>query len=74
MNSADTPRIPRCLYILRRECIVFKRLLDKEEYEKLLEDWGSPDWVKLHCAMCVKAMYAKAKFKAVNRYSVVNTL
>jgi len=38
------------------------------------EKWGKEDWVKLHCAMCIKAMYARAKWKSVKGYSVVNTL
>jgi len=37
--------------------------------------WGSPDFIKLYCAMCVKTLYA-SRFKArdVYKYSVVNTL
>jgi len=68
----------KCLYGLRRECRVLEILLSKaqpeEEKKKLLEKWGSDEWVKIHCAMCVKSLYAKSRFKSVSKYSVVNTL
>jgi len=71
-------KIPRCLYALRMKCTVLEKLLENkdsgEERRELLEKWGTDEWVKLHCAMCVKSLYAKSRFKAVNRYSVVNTL
>jgi len=57
-----------CLFNLHTYCIV----LDKVENPEL--PYGSVEFVKLYCAMCVKSAYAKAKHKLVNRYSVVNTL
>lgn len=57
-----------CIFNLRRYCRVIEYINDPKAR------WGSADWVKVYCAMCVKATYARAKFKMVNRYSVVNTL
>jgi len=51
---------------------VVERMLRDNKIET--KNWGSEDWVKVHCAMCVKALYAKAKWKSVKAYSVVNTL
>jgi len=60
-----------CLYGLHSYCVVERMLRDNKIETK---NWGSEDWVKVHCAMCVKALYAKAKWKSVKAYSVVNTL
>jgi len=65
-----------CLYALHNYCIVFNNLLKSGKFKKeeLGKKWGTEDWIKLHCAMCVKSMYARAKWKTVKGYSVVNTL
>jgi len=65
-----------CLYALHSYCIVFSNLLKSGKFKKeeLEEQWGKEDWIKLHCSMCVKSMYARAKWKTVKGYSVVNTL
>ena len=74
----EETKIPRCLFSIHRKCVVLEKLLeslkDEKQKQELLQKWGTDEWVKLYCAMCVKSLYAKAKFKAVNRYSVVNTL
>lgn len=73
----EEDKIPRCLFSLHRKCVVLEKLLEQlpeDKAKELLQKWGTDEWVKLYCAMCVKSLYAKAKFKAVNRYSVVNTL
>lgn len=74
-NGGDTPR---CLYGLHKKCLVLKRLLeyikDENEREKIKGSWGREEWVRLHCGMCVKSMYAKAKYEANKSYKVVNTL
>lgn len=60
-----------CIYALHTYCIVEKHL---REHNFDTSKWGSEEWIKLHCSMCVKAMYAKAKWKTVKSYTVVNTL
>jgi len=60
-----------CIYALHSYCITYKHLSDNGIE---VSNWGSEEWVKLHCAMCVKSVYAKSKFKIVKSYSVVNTL
>ena len=73
----EETKIPRCLFSLHRKCVVLEKLLEQlpeDKAKELLQKWGSDEWIKLYCAMCVKALYARAKFKAVQRYSVVNTL
>jgi len=58
-----------CLFNLHSYCLVKERLGNKLELE-----FGSVEFVKLYCGLCVKSMYAKSKFKLINRFSVVNTL
>jgi len=60
-----------CIYALHKYCIVYTHL--SESNVNSIE-WGSTDWVKLHCGMCVKTTYAKAKLSLVRKFSVVNTL
>jgi len=60
-----------CIYNLHAYCIVEKHL--RESNTNSVE-WGSVDWIKLHCGMCVKTTYAKAKLSLVRKFSVVNTL
>ncbi|RLC36230.1 hypothetical protein DRH29_05005 [candidate division Kazan bacterium] len=60
-----------CLYALHSYCIVFSNL---QKEGKEVDNWGSEDWIKLHCSMCVKAVYARAKARMVKGFSVVNTL
>lgn len=59
-----------CIYNLHTYCIVEKNLRIQQQNM----DWGSVEWIKLHCSLCVKAVYARSKAKLVNRFSVVNTL
>jgi len=60
-----------CLYGLHSYCIVERHL---REQSIDTSNWGSEEWIKLHCSMCIKATYAKAKIRLVKGYSVVNTL
>jgi len=67
----------RCIFSLRQRCDVVLKIIESiptEKVSEVISKWGTDDWIRLQCAMCVKAMYAKAKFKKINRYSVVNTL
>lgn len=59
-----------CLYGLHKYCIVEKHLRENG----IDSNWGTEEWIKLHCSMCIKATYAKAKIRLVKGYSVVNTL
>jgi len=67
MGSETKP----CLYKLHTYCIVEKHL---RENGKDVSNWATVDWIKLHCSMCIKAMYAKSKMRLVKGFSVVNTL
>ena len=55
----------KCPFKINRECPFGFN-------EEILKQ--NADLVKLYCAMCVKSLYARAKFKLVNRYSMVNTI
>jgi len=59
----------KCIIGLRRHCTVFECLIDEEK-----QKYGSKDYVITYCSMCIKAVYAKAKRRLVNKFSVVNTL
>jgi hypothetical protein len=59
----------KCIIALRRYCIVFENLVDDEK-----QKYGSKDYVITYCSMCIKSVYAKAKRRLVNKFSVVNTL
>lgn len=58
----------KCIFALRKECIVVERVKSVES------EYGSTKFVQLYCGMCVKSMYARAKHRLINRFSVVNTL
>jgi len=73
LYMASQERKP-CIYGLHSYCIVFSNLMKNGFSKEELEKWGKEDWIKLHCAMCIKAMYARAKWKSIKGYSVVNTL
>ena len=59
-----------CLYTLHKYCVVYGNL-KRGGVEP--QQWATAQWIKIHCAMCVKSMYARAKFKSI-RLTVVNTL
>jgi len=59
----------KCIIGLRRYCIVHENLVDDEK-----QKYGSKDYVITYCSMCIKSVYAKAKRRLVNKFSVVNTL
>jgi len=63
------PRSKQCIIKLRKYCVVYDNIA-KEEKEK----YGSKEFVLTYCSLCIKSIYAKAKHKLVNKYSVVNTL
>jgi len=67
MNTDIKP----CIYRLHSYCIVEKNL---RENDKDTSNWGTVDWIKLHCSLCVKVVYARSKMKLVKGFSVVNTL
>jgi hypothetical protein len=59
----------KCIIRLRKHCVVYETLIQEER-----QKYGSKEYVVTYCAMCIKAFYAKAKIKLLNKYSVVNTL
>jgi len=61
----------RCLFGLHRYCVVAERL---ERSDVEIEGWGSADWIRIYCSMCIKSIYAKSKMKEHKKYIVVNTL
>lgn len=61
-------KINRCLFRLRKQCVIVKDITTVK-YE-----FGSPEFIHLYCSMCVKSVYAKAKIRQINKFSVVNTL
>ena len=65
MRKANTTK---CLFRLRSYCVVLSDL-GTTKYE-----FGSTEFIQLYCSMCVKTVYAKAKNRRLNKYSVVNTL
>ena len=62
-------RVKKCIIGLRRHCIVYDALVSDER-----QKYGTKEYVITYCGMCIKTVYAKAKRKLVNKYSVVNTL
>jgi len=60
-----------CIYGLHQYCIVHSNLAKER---KDVSNWGSTDWIKLHCSLCIKATYAKSRLINVKGFSVVNTL
>jgi len=61
--------VKKCIIRLRKYCVVYENLVQDEQ-----QKYGSKDYVITYCSMCIKTMYAKAKHKLVNKFSVVNTL
>jgi hypothetical protein len=59
----------KCIIRLRKYCVVYETLTQEEQ-----QRYGTKYYVVTYCAMCIKAFYAKAKMKLLNKYSVVNTL
>lgn len=60
-----------CIYGLHSYCIVYKHLHDAGID---IKNWGTEEWIKLHCSMCIKTIYAKSRIKTIKSFSVVNTL
>jgi hypothetical protein len=59
----------KCIIRLRKYCVVHANLTEEER-----EKYGTRDYVVTYCSLCIKALYAKAKFRLLNKFSVVNTL
>ena len=57
----------KCLFDLHKYCIVLSKIETKHYY-------GTDEFIKLYCSMCVKSVYAKAKARISKRFVVVNTL
>lgn len=71
--------MPRCLFNLYDQCIVLRELVNHHKNNKALvrrlnAKWGSPEWVRIYCAMCMKSVYAKAHLNKSINIRVVNTL
>jgi hypothetical protein len=61
--------VKKCIIRLRKYCVVYESLTSEEK-----QKYGSKEFVITYCGLCIKSVYAKAKRKLVNRFSVVNTL
>ena len=59
----------KCILRLRKYCVVYESLITEEK-----QKYGSKEFVITYCGLCIKSVYAKAKRKLVNKFSVVNTL
>jgi len=59
----------KCILRLRKYCVVYESLITEEK-----QKYGSKEFVITYCGLCIKSVYAKAKHKLVNKFSVVNTL
>ena len=59
----------KCIIRLRKYCVVYGNLTQEEQ-----QKYGSKDYVITYCSMCIKSVYAKAKRRLLNKFSVVNTL
>jgi hypothetical protein len=59
----------KCIIRLRKYCVVYESLIQDEK-----EKYGSKEFMVIYCGLCIKSVYAKAKRKLVNKFSVVNTL
>jgi hypothetical protein len=64
----------KCLCNLYKNCRVIDILMnvDKEKFSEAVALYGKPEFLRVYCSFCIKALYAK-RFKIV-KYSVVNTL
>lgn len=62
-----------CLIGLYEKCRIYDNIKDLIKQEKAPE-WGTPEWMKVYCAMCLKAVYAQAHLKRADEVKVVNTL
>jgi len=60
-----------CIYGLHEYCIVYSTLAENGGD---VSKWGSVDWVKLHCSMCIKVSNARSKQILFVGDSVVITL
>ena len=69
IRCRELSEVKKCIIRLRKYCCVFENLVQDEQAK-----YGSKDYVITYCSMCIKAVYAKAKHKLVNKFSVVNTL
>lgn len=61
-----------CLFKLHETCQVWQLIGQQLEEQGIT--WGSPEFVKIYCAMCVKAIYARAHLERAQSMKVVNTL
>jgi len=63
----------KCLFKLYNYCRIIDILsTDKEKFNAVVALYGMPEFLRIYCAFCIKALYAR-RFKIV-KYSVVNTL
>ena len=63
----------KCLFRLYDTCSVWE-LVGKQIEDEEGVKWGSERFVKVYCAMCMKAAYAKAHLERAQSIKVVNTL
>lgn len=61
-----------CLFGLYPKCHVWE--MAGKTIQKAGIEWGSEKYVKVYCAMCIKAIYAKAHLEKAENIKVVNTL
>jgi hypothetical protein len=66
---SEVSEVKKCIIRLRKYCVVYESLSSEEK-----QKYGSKEFVITYCGLCIKSVYAKAKSKLVNKFSVVNTL
>ena len=49
----------KCLFKLYRECHVLSLL---EQSKSVKPEYGSTEFIKTYCSMCIKSKYARAKY------------
>lgn len=49
----------KCIFGLYEYCIVLNNLGCERK------EWGTKEWVRIYCSMCIKTVYAKAKIEKI---------
>lgn len=63
---------PKCIFRLHERCLVWEVVGEKLREEGI--EFGSKEFVKVYCGLCIKAVYAKAHLSRAENIKVVNTL
>lgn len=63
----------KCIFGLRKSCIVIQRCLELKEIEKdvdcssLIKSMYTKEFTKSYCSYCIKSIYAKAKLNMAKK-------